>query len=57
MDEKRRDPRFKSDQKLWCKGQDHNSEAVTHNMSSGGIAITVEKPSEVGTEDKHSNNK
>jgi hypothetical protein len=57
MDEKRRDPRFKSDQKLWCKGQDLKSEAVTHNMSSGGIAITVEKPSEVGTEDKHNNNK
>jgi hypothetical protein len=57
MDEKRRDPRFKSDQKLWCEGQDLNSEAVACDIGRAGMAIRVEKPSEVGTEDKNKKNK
>lgn len=57
MVEKRRDPRFKSDQKLWCEGQDLNSEAVARDMSRGGMAKRVEKPSEIGTEDENKKNK
>ena len=50
MDEKRRDPRFKSDQKLWCEGQDVKEEAVARDMSRGGMAITAEKASEIGSQ-------
>jgi hypothetical protein len=50
MDEKRRDPRFKSDQKLWCEGQDVKAEAVARDMSRGGMAITAEKASEIGSQ-------
>jgi hypothetical protein len=57
MDEKRRDPRLESDQKLWCEVQDLNFEAVARDMSRGVMAITVEKPSEVSTEDKNKENK
>lgn len=56
MDEKRRDPRFKSDQKLWYEGQYFESEAVTRAMGRGGIAIKIERPSEVGTEGKNKKN-
>ena len=56
MDEKRRDSRFRGNQKLWCESQDLTSETVTRDMSRGGMAITVEKPSEVGTEEKNKKN-
>ena len=52
MDEKRRDPRFKSDQKLWCEGQDVKSEAVARDVSRGGIAIVTDRVSEVGSQMK-----
>lgn len=50
MDEKRRDPRFKSDQKLWCEGQEVKAEAVARDMSRGGMAIMAEKASEIGSQ-------
>jgi len=49
MDEKRRDPRFKSDQKLWCEGQDAKVEATARDMSRGGMAIVTDKESEIGS--------
>jgi hypothetical protein len=52
MDEKRRDPRFKSDQKLWCEGQDLEAEAVARDMSRGGMAIMTDKASEIGSQVK-----
>ena len=57
MDDKRRDPRFESDQKQGCEGRDLNSETLARDMSRGAMAITVEKPSEVSAEDKNKKNK
>jgi hypothetical protein len=45
--EKRRDPRFDVEQKLWCEGQD-NMEA--RNMSRSGMFIMTDQPREVGEE-------
>jgi c-di-GMP-binding flagellar brake protein YcgR len=49
MNEKRRDPRFKSDQKLWCEGQEVKAEATARDMSRGGMAIVTDKASEIGS--------
>ena len=49
MDDKRRDPRLQSDQKLWCEGQDARVEATARDMSRGGMAIVTDKASEVGS--------
>ncbi len=49
MDEKRRDPRFRSHQKLWCEGQELKAEAVARDMSRGGMAIVTDKASEIGS--------
>jgi len=45
--EKRRDPRFDVEQKLWCEGQ-NNMEA--RNMSRSGMFIMTDQPREVGEE-------
>jgi hypothetical protein len=49
MNEKRRDPRFKSDQKLWCEGQEVKAEAVARDMSRGGMAIIADQASGIGS--------
>lgn len=47
---KRRDPRFESLQKLWCEGQPRMAEA--RNMSKSGMFIVSEQPHEVGEQIK-----
>jgi hypothetical protein len=44
--EKRRDPRFDSEQKLWCEGQPDQGQA--RNMSRSGMFIVAEQRREVG---------
>ncbi len=44
--EKRRDPRFDSEQKLWCEGQPDLGQA--RNMSRSGMFIVAEQRREVG---------
>ena len=48
--EKRRDPRFESQQKLWCEGQPEVSQA--RNMSRSGMFIVAEQRREVGEQFK-----
>ncbi len=43
--QKRRDPRFASDQRLWCEGQ---SMAQAQNMSKSGMFIVADNPLPVG---------
>ncbi|MDH5672521.1 MAG: PilZ domain-containing protein [Myxococcales bacterium] len=45
-EDKRRDPRFDSDKKLWCEGQD--ASAVARNMSRSGMLILGDADKEVG---------
>ena len=47
---KRRDPRFESLQKLWCEGQARMAEA--RNMSKSGMFIVSDQPHEVGEQIK-----
>ncbi len=46
IEQKRRDPRFESDQKLWCEGQVKMAEA--RNMSSSGMFIVADDVLPVG---------
>lgn len=47
---KRRDPRFESNKKLWFEGQGDRAEA--RNMSRSGMFIMAEQPREVGEQIK-----
>jgi Tfp pilus assembly protein PilZ len=47
---KRRDPRFESNKKLWFEGQGDRAEA--RNMSRSGMFVTSEQPREVGEQIK-----
>ncbi len=44
--DKRRDPRFESNQRLWCEGQGAMAEA--RNMSKSGMFIVAEGQHEIG---------
>jgi hypothetical protein len=46
---KRRDPRFESNKKLWFEGQER---AEARNMSRSGMFIMAEQPREVGEQIK-----
>jgi Tfp pilus assembly protein PilZ len=50
-DNKRRDPRFESLQKLWCEGQTTRV-AEARNMSKSGMFIVSEQPHQVGEQIK-----
>ena len=49
-DDKRRDPRFDAQQKLWCEGQGERVEA--RNISRSGMFVLAEQPREVGEQFK-----
>jgi hypothetical protein len=49
--EKRRDPRFESDQRLWCEGQQGRA-AEARNMSRSGMFIVTDQPHQVGEQMK-----
>ena len=49
MDEKRREPRFQSKQKVWCEGQDVKLSAEARDISLGGMALETGEPAEVGS--------
>lgn len=49
-DDKRRAPRFDSNQKLWCEGQGERAEA--RNISRSGMFVLAEQPREVGEQFK-----
>lgn len=49
MDEKRREQRFKSQQKVWCEGQDVKLAAQASDISMGGMALETGEPAEVGS--------
>lgn len=51
MNEKRREKRFQSKQKVWCEGQELSSSAEARDISRGGMSlVTGEKESaEVGS--------
>ena|SRR5690349_20840406 len=48
--DKRRDPRFETNQQLWCEGQGQRAEA--RNVSRSGMFIVGEEPREVGAQFK-----
>ena len=49
---KRRDPRFESLQKLWCEGQAEARTAEARNMSKSGMFIVSDQPHAVGEQIK-----
>lgn len=49
MKDKRRDPRFDSNQKLWCEGQELKITAQAKNMSRGGMAIVTDQAPQLGS--------
>jgi hypothetical protein len=49
MNEKRREKRFKTQQKLWCEGQELSISAETRDISRSGMALITGEGAEVGS--------
>ena len=47
-EEKRRSPRYRSKQSLWCEGQDEGLE--TRNISASGMFVVTDEAPEVGSQ-------
>ncbi len=49
MGDKRREPRFKSKQAVWCEGQEQRFAGEAQNMSRKGMAIVTGSAAQVGS--------
>jgi hypothetical protein len=49
MNEKRREKRFTTKQKVWCEGQQSGESAESRDISRSGMAVVTGKAAEVGS--------
>jgi hypothetical protein len=49
MNEKRREKRFRTEQKVWCEGQDSRLPAEARDISRNGMALVTGEAAEVGS--------
>jgi hypothetical protein len=49
MNEKRREKRFKTQQNVWCEGQDARQQAQSLDISRNGMALVTGEAAEVGS--------
>jgi hypothetical protein len=49
MDEKRREKRFRTQQKVWCEGQDQRLAGESRDISRNGMALVTGEAAAVGS--------